>query len=173
MAVCGPRDSTERQDAHAQRIGELLAAAGVTVICGGGTGVMAAVARGARAAGGLVVGIRPGPDAEGASPDLSVTVVTNLGEARNAVIVWSADAVIAVGGSWGTLSEIALARRRGGVPVVVLEGWRIAEPDGTEVPGIEHVGTPEEAVRVALSSIPPGSPAHAAQSGGSNSPAHG
>jgi uncharacterized protein (TIGR00725 family) len=120
------------------------------VICGGGTGVMAAVAAGARSAGGLVVGIRPGADREGSSPDLSVTIVTNLGEARNAVIVWSADAVIAIGGSWGTLSEVALARRRGGVPVVVLDGWRVTAADGSPVDGITHVDSAEEAVNQAL-----------------------
>ena len=128
----------------------LLAEAGAVVICGGGTGVMAAVAAGARSAGGLVVGIRPGNDRTDASPDLSVTIVTNLGEARNAVIVWSADAVIAIGGSWGTLSEVALARRRGGVPVVVLDGWRITAADGDSVTGISYVDSPDEAVRQAL-----------------------
>ena len=120
------------------------------MICGGGTGVMAAVARGARSAGGLVVGVRPGPDREGASPDLSVTLVTNLGEARNAIIVWSADVVIAVGGSWGTLSEIALARRRGGVPVVVLDGWRLSDSDGVPLEGFLHASTAEEAASLAL-----------------------
>jgi len=62
-----------------------------------------------------------------------------MGEARNAVIVWSADAVIVVGGSWGTLSEVALAMRRGGVPVVSVGGWRVVDADGLEVPGIAHV----------------------------------
>nr|WP_269809683.1 TIGR00725 family protein [Kineosporia rhizophila] len=147
VAVCGPRNCTEQQAEAARRVGVLLAEAGAVVICGGGTGVMAAVAAGARSAGGLVVGIRPGADREGASPDLSVTVVTNIGEARNAVIVWSADAVIAVGGSWGTLSEVALARRRGGVPVVVLDGWRVVGPDGRTVDdGIAYVESAEEAV---------------------------
>ena len=116
---------------------------------------MAAVAAGARSAGGLVVGIRPGPDQVGASPDLSVTIVTNLGEARNAVIVWSADAVIAIGGSWGTLSEVALARRRGGVPVIVLDGWRVITADGGSVDGISYVDTPDEAVKQALTRRPP------------------
>ncbi|GAA3591132.1 TIGR00725 family protein [Kineosporia mesophila] len=151
VAVCGPRNCTDEQAEAAHRVGELLARAGVTVICGGGTGVMAAVASGARAQGGTVVGIRPGPDTTGASPDLSVTIVTNLGEARNAVIVWSADAVIAVGGSWGTLSEVALARRRGEVPVVVLDGWHVVGKDGELVDaGIAYVDSPEEAVRQAL-----------------------
>src|SRR5207248_801957 len=117
---------------------------------GGGTGVMAAVAAGARSAGGLVIGIRPGSDRDGASPDLSVTIVTNLGEARNAVIVWSADAVIAIGGSWGTLSEVALAQRRGGVPVVVLDGWRVVAADGTLIEGITYVDSPDAAVTHAL-----------------------
>jgi uncharacterized protein (TIGR00725 family) len=151
VAVCGPRQCTDQQAAAARTVGVLLAEAGAVVICGGGTGVMAAVAAGARSAGGTVIGIRPGADTEGASPDLSVTIVTNLGEARNAVIVWSADAVIAVGGSWGTLSEIALARRRGGVPVVVLDGWQVVGQDGKAVDeGIAYVDSPEEAVRQAL-----------------------
>jgi uncharacterized protein (TIGR00725 family) len=148
--VCGPRDCTDAQAEQARQVGVLLAAAGAVVICGGGTGVMAAVAAGARSAGGLVVGIRPGNDRTDASPDLSVTIVTNLGEARNAVIVWSADAVIAIGGSWGTLSEVALAKRRGGVPVVVLDGWRVTGDDGTPVTGIDYVDSPEAAVTRAL-----------------------
>ena len=155
VAVCGPRECTSEHAALAREVGILLAHAGVTVICGGGTGVMAAVAAGARSAGGLVVGIRPGNNRDGASPDLSVTIVTNLGEARNAVIVWSADAVIAVGGSWGTLSEIALAQRRGGVPVVVVDGWRVVGTDGEPVGGIHYVDSAQEAVSLALSSVEP------------------
>lgn len=150
VAVCGPQDCTARDAENARRVGELLAEAGVTVICGGGGGVMAAVAAGVRSRGGVVVGIRPGDTPEDASPDLSVTLVTNLGQARNAIIVWSADAVIAIGGSWGTLSEIALAKRRGGVPVICLDGWKILDASGAVVPGIEHAATAEEAVRLAL-----------------------
>ena len=150
VAVCGPRDCSDEDRNHARRIGELLAEAGAVVICGGGEGVMAAVAEGARRRGGLVVGIRPNDSRDGASPDLSVTVVTNLGEARNAVIVWSADAVIAVGGSWGTLSEIALAKRRGGIPVIVLGGWKVVDSGGVLVPGIQYVDSPEAAVSLAL-----------------------
>jgi uncharacterized protein (TIGR00725 family) len=153
VAVCGPRECTDQQAAQARRVGALLAEAGAVVICGGGTGVMAAAAAGARSAGGLVIGIRPGQDREGTCPDLSVTIVTNLGEARNAVIVWSADAVIAVGGSWGTLSEVALARRRGGVPVIVLDGWRVTRHDGTPVDGIDYVDSPEQAVEKALRTV--------------------
>jgi uncharacterized protein (TIGR00725 family) len=130
-------------------VGELLAERGAVVICGGGGGVMAAAAAGARARGGLVAGVRPSGDGDGELADVSVDIVTNLGQARNAVIVWSADAVIAVGGSWGTLSEVALAMRRGGVPVVVLGGWRVIGADGAPVPGPRHVDTAEEAVRLA------------------------
>jgi uncharacterized protein (TIGR00725 family) len=145
VAVCGPARCSAADERHAYRIGELLAEAGAVTLCGGGTGVMAAVAAGAR--GGLVVAIRP--DSERSS-DASVTVATNLGQARNVVLVTSADAVIAVGGSWGTLSEVAHAMRRGGIPVVSLGGWRIVDAAGVPVPGIRYVETPEEAVALAL-----------------------
>jgi uncharacterized protein (TIGR00725 family) len=136
------------------------------VICGGGTGVMAAVAAGARSRGGLVIGIRPNDSRDGASPDLSATIVTDMGEARNAIIVQSADAVISVGGSWGTLSEVALARRRGGVPVIVLDGWRVITADGGSVDGISYVDTPDEAVKQALTRRPPPDPHPTAPSPG-------
>ncbi len=111
---------------------------------------MAAVAAGARAENGLVIGIRPGDTADDANPDLSAVIVTNMGEARNAVIVWSADAVIAVGGSWGTLSEVALAKRRGGIPVITLGGWSVRQPDGTAPPDAPiEASSPAEAVELA------------------------
>ncbi|MGH3714969.1 MAG: hypothetical protein ACRDT4_16125 [Micromonosporaceae bacterium] len=150
VAVCGPRFCTDDDTANARRLGELLAEQGAVVICGGGGGVMAAVAAGVRSRDGLVIGIRPTDSRDGASPDLSATLVTNMGEARNAIIVWSADAVIAVGGSWGTLSEVALAKRRGGVPVISLGGWRVVDQDGQPVAGIEHVSNPDEAVALAM-----------------------
>jgi uncharacterized protein (TIGR00725 family) len=155
VAVCGPGDCTDQDRANARRVGELLAEAGAVVICGGGGGVMAAVAEGASSRGGLVVGVRPDDSRAGASPDLSVTLVTNMGQARNAAIVWSADAVIAIGGSWGTLSEIALAKRRGGVPVVVLDGWTVVDGSGELVPGIAYVHDVDAAVQLALSAVRP------------------
>lgn len=151
VAVCGPARCTAAQAKQARRVGELLAARGVTVLCGGGPGVMAAVAAGARAAGGVVVGVLPGADRDDASPDLAVAVVTNQGQARNAILVQSADAVIAVGGSWGTLSEVALAMRRGGVPVVSLDGWRVLDQAGDPVPGLQLATSPEQAVALACS----------------------
>jgi uncharacterized protein (TIGR00725 family) len=150
VAVCGPGDCTEAERANAYRIGQLLAERGAVVICGGGTGVMAAVAAGARSRDGLVVGVRPNDSRAGASPDLSVTIVTNMGEARNAIIVWSADAVIVVGGSWGTLSELALAKRRGTVPVISLGGWQVRDARGQPVPGVEVAESPEAAVELAF-----------------------
>lgn len=154
IAVCGPSQCTEEEAATARQVGRLLAERGAVVICGGGGGVMAAVAAGVRSRDGLVVGIRPDGTREGASPDLSVTIVTHMGEARNAIIVRSAEAVIVVGGSWGTLSEVALARHRGAgaVPVISLGGWRVLDRDGREVPGIDHVATAEEAVARAFAS---------------------
>jgi uncharacterized protein (TIGR00725 family) len=152
VAVCGPAEATATERAVAHEVGRLLAERGAVVVCGGGDGVMAAVAAGARSAGGLVVGVRPGPSREGAYLDLDVTVVTNMGEARNAVIVWSADAVLVVGGSWGTVSEVALAMRRGGVPVVSVGGWRVVDADGRDVPGIVHVGSAAAAVALVCSS---------------------
>jgi hypothetical protein len=150
VAVCGPARCTPAEAGYAHRVGELLADRGATVLCGGGGGVMDAVAAGARAAGGLVVGVLPGADRTGASRHLSVALVTNLGQARNAVLVQSADAVIAVGGSWGTLSELALAMRRGGVPVVCLAGWQLRDRHGDPVPGVALATTPEQAVALAL-----------------------
>jgi uncharacterized protein (TIGR00725 family) len=150
VAVCGPRECTAHDAANARRVGELLAERGAVVLCGGGTGVMAATAEGAISRGGLVIGVRPSDTKAGAHPDLSAVVVTNMGEARNAIIVWSADAVIVIGGSWGTLSELALAKRRGGIPVISLGGWTILDADGRPVPGIDHVLGPEVAVQRAM-----------------------
>ncbi|MGH3645797.1 MAG: LOG family protein [Micromonosporaceae bacterium] len=151
VAVCGPALCTEEDAANARRVGELLAEQDAVVICGGG-GVMAAVAAGVRSRDGLVVGVRADDSREGESPELSATIVTNMGQARNAIIVWSADAVIVVGGSWGTLSELALAKRRGGVPVISLGGWRVFDQDGQPVPGVQHASTPDEAVAFAMRS---------------------
>jgi uncharacterized protein (TIGR00725 family) len=118
---------------------------------------MASAAAGARSLDGLVVAIRPGLDSGEASDEGTVVIATNLGEARNAVLVASADAIIAVGGSWGTLSEVALAMRRaralpaGALPVVSLGGWQVLDPAGEVVPGLLTATDPEHAVCLALS----------------------
>lgn len=150
VAVCGPRKCTAIDEANARKVGELLAGAGVVVVCGGGVGVMAAVAEGVRSKDGVVIGVRPNDTREGASPDLTATIVTNMGEARNAIIVWSADVVLAIGGSWGTLSEVALAMRRGDVPVIALGGWRVTTDEGAPVEGIQYASDPRDAVTRAL-----------------------
>ncbi|MGV9724255.1 SLOG cluster 4 domain-containing protein [Nocardia beijingensis] len=153
VAVCGPRDCTRREAEWARAVGGLLARAGVTVLCGGGSGVMAAVAAGAAAADGLVIGVRPDTDRAAVCPGLSAVLFTNMGEARNAILVESADAVIVIGGSWGTLSEVALARRRGGIPVVALGGWEIRDADGRPVAATVSAADPADAVRRALDGI--------------------
>ncbi|MEV0766412.1 dethiobiotin synthetase [Nocardia sp. NPDC050435] len=151
IAVCGPRHCTTADSDNAREIGRLLAERGAVVLCGGGDGVMAAVAEGASSAGGLVVGVRPDTDPDGVCEGLSVVLFTNMGEARNAILVWSASAVIVVGGSWGTLSELALANRRGGVPVISIGGWKVFDAEGDPVMAAHEVATPAEAVEVALS----------------------
>ncbi|MCM6774755.1 LOG family protein [Nocardia sp. CDC159] len=148
VAVCGPRDCDRIEAARAREVGRMLAEAGATVLCGGGPGVMAAVAEGASGAGGLVIGVRPDTDRTAACRNLSAVIYTNMGEARNAILVESADAVIVIGGSWGTLSELALARRRG-IPVVSLGGWTVLDRDGNAV-AITTAADPTEAVALAL-----------------------
>jgi uncharacterized protein (TIGR00725 family) len=129
---------------RAEEVGRLLAERGCVVVCGGLDEVMAAAARGAKAAGGTTLGVLPGESVADASEWIDHAVATGTGHARNLAVVASAEAAIAVGGSWGTLAEIAFARALGR-PVVVLEpGWAV------EGDGVERAGTPEEAVELAL-----------------------
>jgi uncharacterized protein (TIGR00725 family) len=149
VAVVGPSAGSlaghpEADDvlAAAHAVGRLLAERGAIVLCGGGTGVMAAAADGSAAAGGTSIGLLPGSDRTEAHASLTFALPTGLGELRNGLLVRAADAVIAVGGSWGTLSEIALAMRTG-VPVVSLLGWDL--PDG-----VRREASAEAAVDAAL-----------------------
>ncbi|WP_405496517.1 LOG family protein [Nocardia sp. NBC_00511] len=150
VAVCGPREENPTDNANAREVGRLLAQAGATVLCGGGPGVMAAVAEGASTAAGLVIGIRPDTDPTTTCPHLSAVIYTNMGEARNAILINSADAAIVIGGSWGTLSELALANHRTTIPVISLGGWRITDAHGQPVDAGLTVATPFEAVEAAL-----------------------
>jgi uncharacterized protein (TIGR00725 family) len=137
--------SGSEHESRAEEVGRLLAERGCTVVTGGLGEVMAAAARGAKGAGGTTIGILPGESRREASPWIDHAVATGIGHARNFAVAASGDAVIAVGGSWGTLAEIAFARRLGR-PVVVLEpGWQV------EGDGIERAETPEAAVELALS----------------------
>ncbi len=149
VAVVGPAEASESDTAAAYAIGAALAARGAVVLCGGMGGVMAATAAGVRSASGVCVGLLPGSDREGASPDLTVALPTGLGEVRNTLVVRAADAVIAVGGSWGTLSEIALAMRSGRA-VVVVGGWQVVDAAGSPVPGLHFAASPGEAVDAVL-----------------------
>jgi uncharacterized protein (TIGR00725 family) len=134
--------SGAEHEPRAEEVGRLLAQRGCTVVTGGMGEVMAAAARGAKAAGGTTIGILPGEHRGEANEWIDHEVVTGIGHARNLAVVASGDAVIAVGGSWGTLAEIGFASRLGR-PVVVLEpGWDVA--------GVERAATPGEAVTRAL-----------------------
>jgi uncharacterized protein (TIGR00725 family) len=130
--------------ALAEEVGRLLAERGAVVVCGGLTGVMEHVCRGARLAGGTTVGLLPGDTRADGNVFLTVALPTGLGEMRNALIVRASESLIAIGGGWGTLSEIALAVRTG-VPVFGLRTWDVVAA------GLQVVESAEDAVRRALS----------------------
>jgi uncharacterized protein (TIGR00725 family) len=142
VAVIG---SGAEHEGSAEEVGQLLAARGATVVTGGLGEVMAAAARGAKAGGGTTIGILPGEALDEANPWIDHVVATGIGHARNLAVVASGHAVIAVGGSWGTLAEIGFASRLGR-RVVILE-------PGLEVEGVPRASSPEEAVELALGSV--------------------
>jgi uncharacterized protein (TIGR00725 family) len=148
IAVVGPGQASPEQLAAAEEVGAAVAEAGAGLVCGGLGGVMEAACRGARSRAGLTVGLLPGLDRDAANGWVLVALPTGLGEARNALVVRAADAVVAIGGGWGTLSEIALAMKAG-VPVVGLATW---EPSlaGEPVAGVVQAPSPREAVAEAL-----------------------
>ena len=148
IAVIGPGDATAEQIATAEDVGTRLAAAGATVVCGGLGGVMEAVARGAAQSGGTAVGILPGGDRSAGNVYLTVAIPTGLGEARNTLVVRMADAVIAVGGGYGTLSEIGFALKVG-TPVIGLGTWQLWR-DGVVDGGITVADDAAGAVATAL-----------------------
>jgi uncharacterized protein (TIGR00725 family) len=141
VAVCGASEATESQLAAAREVGRLLAEAGAVVINGGLGGVSTAVSEGAAQVGGIVIGLLPDAHRAGANKFLTIALPTGMGQARNILIVTAAQSVIAIGGGWGTLSEIAIAKRLGR-PVVTLDSWPIS--------GLDSVATPAEAVQRAL-----------------------
>jgi uncharacterized protein (TIGR00725 family) len=139
--------------AAAEDVGRRLAEAGITLVCGGLGGVMDAAARGGAEAGGIVIGIVPDVDPADANPHCTHVVATGIGHARNLAVVASGDAVIAIGGEWGTLSEIAFARRLGR-PVIALQTWTVRGIGPmAEAPGIIVTGDPAEAVAAVQEAI--------------------
>ena len=142
VAVVGSGTASGELYDQAREVGQLIAERNGIVVCGGLSGVMEAAARGATEAGGTAIGILPDEDRKRQNGYLSYSVATGTGQARNLAVVCSGDVVVAVGGEYGTLSEIGLARKVGR-PVVVLEGWDLGE----------HVvvsSSPEEAVQAAF-----------------------
>lgn len=154
VSVIGNGSCSEGSEAWelAEEVGRLLAEAGATVFCGGRGGVMEAVARGASEAGGTAIGIVPGDSAEEANPYCAHVVATATGQARNMAVVASGEVTIAVGGEWGTLSEIGHARCMGRT-VVALRSWSLSGRGEMEsAPGVIVASSPQEAVAAALNS---------------------
>lgn len=148
IAVIGGSTADTDELAAAEIVGRILAEQGAVLICGGRGGVMEAACRGAKSAGGLTVGILPGRERSEANPYVDIPIVTGMGEARNAIVVRSAQAVVAIGGGYGTLSEIAFALHFG-VPVVGLGTWQPVRT-GTPTPPIVNAASPQEAAERAL-----------------------
>jgi uncharacterized protein (TIGR00725 family) len=141
VAVVGPGEASPEEADAAERVGRGLARAGAKLVCGGLGGVMAAACRGAHNAGGLTIAILPGADRGAANEWAEVVIPTGMGEMRNALVVRAAQAVISIGGGYGTLSEVALALKTG-VPVVGIKPWPIE--------GIVQAGSAADAVSTAL-----------------------
>jgi uncharacterized protein (TIGR00725 family) len=144
IAVIGGGVCSAEEAMLAEEVGRLLAQAGVGLVCGGRGGVMAAACRGARQAGGITVGLLPGTDPAEANPWVQIAIPTGLGEARNALVVGAGRAVIAIGGEYGTLSEIAFALKAG-KRVAGLRTWAI--------PGVQAVADPAAAVAYVLPAV--------------------
>ena len=148
IAVCGARRCDTALAAQAEAVGRGIVLAGAALVCGGLGGVMEAACRGARLAGGTTIGILPGVDPRAANPHVLIPIATGMGHARNVIIVQTADVVIAIGGEFGTLSEIALARKVGRA-VIGLGTWALGQGTAGQ-PHVIAVQTPEEAVAAAL-----------------------
>ncbi len=139
--------------AQAEEVGREIARRGGTVVCGGLGGVMAAACQGATNAGGLTIGILPGDSRAAANPCVRIPIVTGIGYARNVAVVRTSQAIIAVDGSYGTLTEIAYALQAG-IPVVGLGTWRVSLDDRDD-DAIHRANTPQEAVEKAFSLVKP------------------
>jgi uncharacterized protein (TIGR00725 family) len=146
VAVCGASQAGDDDRSNATAVGRLLAQSGFLVVCGGGRGVATAVAAAVHASGGTCIGLLPGDAPEDAAPDVTIPIATGVGHLRNALIARSCDALIAIGGGYGTLSEIAFGLVLG-KPVVALNSWSVSRPGESESdPAVHPASTPEEAV---------------------------
>jgi uncharacterized protein (TIGR00725 family) len=145
VSVVGSGDASGELYEKAREVGRLVADRGGTIVCGGRSGVMEAAARGATEAGGTAIGILPDEDRRQANEFLSFSIATGIGHARNMGVVCSGDAVISIGGEYGTLSEIGLALKVGR-PVVALMSWDLGEH-------VAVASSPEEAVEAAFASL--------------------
>lgn len=146
IGVIGGSSATREEFALAEGVGRALAEAEALLICGGRSGVMEAACKGAKEGGGLTIGVLPGGDRGEANDYVDIAIATGIGYARNAIVARAADGLIAVGGSYGTLSEIGLALGYE-KPLVGLRTWEVAREGHAEVP-IARAETPEEAVRM-------------------------
>jgi len=149
IGVIGGAQCTPREAELAHEVGRRLAERGVVLVCGGGGGVMGAACQGALEAGGFTLGILPGNDSAEANRHVRLAIPTGMGEARNVVIVLTAQTLIAIGGEGGTLSEVGLALRLG-KRVVALESWEVRLPQGQTPQGLVLAQDPEQAVHLAL-----------------------
>jgi len=148
IAVIGGSQCSPQEARLAEKVGRELARRGAILICGGMGGIMEAACRGAQAEGGTTIGILPGEIRQAANPYVGIPIVTGIGHARNLAVVKSAQAVIAIGGSYGTLSEIAFALLSN-IPVIGLGTWSLAR-DGRQDNAIIIVKDAVEAVDKAL-----------------------
>ena len=151
IAIIGDSSCSSEEAKLAETVGELLAQRGAIIVCGGLGGVMEAACRGAKSKGGLTVGILPGKDSSTANPWVDIPVVTGIGEARNVVVAKSAQTIIAIGGNYGTLSEIAYALKSS-IPVIGLNTWSLSR-NGQADDSIIRVQSATEAVDKAISLI--------------------
>ncbi len=142
IGVIGATNASEEEKRTSEEVGALIAGKECFLLCGGMGGVMEAACRGAKSAGGTTIGILPGPESSSANRFIDIPIVTGMGEARNVIVAKSSHSIIAVGGSFGTLSEISFALKSG-IPVIGLDTWDVSEE-------IIKCKTPEEAVRTAF-----------------------
>ncbi|MCJ2512037.1 MAG: TIGR00725 family protein [Candidatus Thermoplasmatota archaeon] len=152
IGVIGASHANDELLKLAEELGQEIASRGVAIVCGGMTGVMEAACKGARAKGGLTIGIIPSDDKNDANQYVQIPIVTGMGVGRNVMLVKTADVLIAVGGEYGTLSEIAHALNIG-KKVISLRSWRLERATDRPIPGLIDVGSPKEAVDLALDAI--------------------